>query len=61
VFDDYEELEDHKTHAKRFCYQYFTLFVHKKWYPKPQKVHKLNLNPNSHIYRELELQKDYKS
>jgi hypothetical protein len=30
VFDDCEELEDCKTHAKRFCYQYSNPIIHEK-------------------------------
>jgi hypothetical protein len=30
MFDDYVRLEDIKTHAKRFCYQYSNLIINEK-------------------------------
>jgi hypothetical protein len=30
MFDDCVRLEDCKTHAKRFCFQYFNPFIHEK-------------------------------
>jgi hypothetical protein len=30
MFDDCVRLEDFKTHAKKFCLQYFNSFIHEK-------------------------------